>query len=112
MIGQHYGSDGCLVATFPPVLAGLDTTAYHRPMPVFWFVIALVIVAPLAKALARRIERGDRIPPGDRDLTKALQETEQRLADTEARLGAVEGRLDFYEKLLRNPDKTRGQQGL
>jgi hypothetical protein len=79
---------------------------------VFWFVIALVILAPLAKAVAARIERGDRTTPGEPDLSKALRDTEQRLADSEARLGALEERLDFYEKLLRNPDKTRGQQGL
>jgi hypothetical protein len=80
--------------------------------PILWFVVALVVLGPLAKAVAARIERGDTKTPGDQDLNRALRDTEQRLADTEARLGAVEERLDFYEKLLRNPDKTRGQQDL
>jgi hypothetical protein len=76
---------------------------YHRDMSVFGFVIALVILGPLAKALAERISRGGPSAANEAELRKSLRATEQRLADTETRLATVEERLDFYEKLLANP---------
>jgi hypothetical protein len=72
-------------------------------MSIFAFVIALVVLGPLAKAVAERISRHDRRLPDDGELRKALQASEQRLAETESRLAAVEERLDFYEKLLAGP---------
>jgi hypothetical protein len=78
-------------------------TYYHRAMSVFGFVIALVILGPLAKALAERISRGGPSASNEAELRKSLRATEQRLADTETRLATVEERLDFYEKLLANP---------
>ncbi|MGH7469318.1 MAG: hypothetical protein ACRENP_15305 [Longimicrobiales bacterium] len=72
-------------------------------MGVLGFVLALVILGPLAKALADRISRGQPDSRGGADLRKVLQANEQRLAETESRLAAVEERLDFYEKLLANP---------
>ena len=76
---------------------------YHREMSVFGFIIALVILGPLAKALAERISRGGPTEASEAELRKSLRATEQRLADTETRLATVEDRLDFYEKLLANP---------
>ena len=79
-------------------------------MSVFAFILAIVIVAPVVKAISVRIARGGgRVEPGTPDLHKTLQATEQRLADTEARLAAVEERLDFYEKLLANPERKTAQ---
>jgi hypothetical protein len=83
------------------LLAG--ASYYHRDMSVFGFVIALVILGPLAKALAERISRGGPSAANEAELRKSLRATEQRLADTETRLATVEERLDFYEKLLANP---------
>jgi hypothetical protein len=77
-------------------------------MSVFAFVIALVILGPLAKALAERISRGGPTAASEGELRKSLRATEQRLAETETRLAAVEERVDFYEKLLANP-KAGGQ---
>ena len=74
-------------------------------MGVFPFVIALIVLGPIAKAIAVRISRGDRSLPGEAELRKALRESEQRQAETEARLAAVEEKLDFYEKLLSNPNR-------
>ncbi|MEX2283133.1 MAG: hypothetical protein WEE89_11680 [Gemmatimonadota bacterium] len=76
---------------------------YHREMSVFGFIVALVVLGPLAKALADRISRGGPTAASEAELRKSLRATEQRLADTETRLATVEERLDFYEKLLANP---------
>jgi hypothetical protein len=78
----------------------------------FVFVIALIFVGgPLARAIARSIERGNRPLPGsspaDGDMRRLLQASEQRLTDSEIRLAALEDRLDFYEKLLSNPASSK-----
>ncbi len=77
-------------------------------MEVFPFIVALVVLVPLAKALANRISRGGTSGPGEAELRKALRASEHRQAETETRLAAVEERLDFYEKLLANPQKPAG----
>jgi hypothetical protein len=74
-------------------------------MGLLGFVLALVVLGPLAKAVADRISRGGRTGPSEAELRKALHANEQRLAETESRLAALEERLDFYEKLLANPSK-------
>jgi hypothetical protein len=73
-------------------------------------VIALIFVAaPIARAIARQIERqGTRPPVADNpEVRQALQVAEQRLSDSEARLAALEERVDFYEKLLSNPESRK-----
>ena len=70
-------------------------------------IIAMIFVAaPIARAIARSIERGGR-PLADRGqeeaLRRALQAAEQRLTESETRLGTLEERVDFYEKLLAAP---------
>ena len=77
-------------------------------MGVFPFIIALIVLGPIAKAIAERISRSDRSLPGEAELRKALRESEQRQAETESRLAAVEEKLDFYEKLLANPNRSAG----
>jgi hypothetical protein len=74
------------------------------------FFALMIIGGPLVKALADRISRGGRIEPGSEEMRKTLQATEQRLAETENRLAAVEEKLDFYEKLLRNPEKPGSRE--
>ena len=67
-------------------------------------MVILFIGAPIAKALARKIEQqgtGPTLP--EAELRRALQATEQRLSDSETRLAVVEEKLDFYEKLLAKP---------
>lgn len=78
----------------------------------FGFILLLIFVgAPIARALARRIERRDLPNTSDQELRRALQQAEQRLSDSEARLGALEERVDFYERLLANPEKKREKSG-
>jgi hypothetical protein len=84
-------------------LTGLVRRFYHGSMELFSFILGLVILGPIAKAIAVRIQRGSPPPQNVADLKKTLHVTEQRLAETETRLAAVEERLDFYEKLLANP---------
>ena len=72
-------------------------------MDLWTFILGVVILAPIAKAIGVRIQRGGAPPQNVADLKKTLHVTEQRLAETEARLAAVEERVDFYEKLLANP---------
>ena len=73
-------------------------------MSVFLFIAAIVLGAPIAKAIGRRIVL-DGQPQGkpDPELRRQLQATEQRLAETESRLATLEEKLEFYEKLLAKP---------
>lgn len=70
-------------------------------------LIVLFIGAPIAKAIARSIERGS-MPPSipEAELRRALQAAEQRLSDSETRLAAMEEKLDFYERLLTKPKEN------
>ena len=79
-------------------------------MGVFPFIIAILVLGPIAKAIAERISRATPQIPGEAELKKALRESEQRQAETESRLAAVEERLDFYEKLLANPNRPAADQ--
>lgn len=74
---------------------------------VFVFILALVTLGPLAKAIGERIARGGQREPPNPKLEANLRITEQRLAETESRLAAVEEKLDFYEKLIANPNRPR-----
>ena len=74
-------------------------------MGVFEFIAIIVVVGPIAKALAKRISA--RPTAGDAELHGLLQQTEQRLEETEHRLADtvdrlvdMEERLDFTERLL------------
>lgn len=75
----------------------------------FGFIVALVVLGPIAKGIGARLARGGRVDKNP-ELEKNLRATEQRLAETETRLAAVEEKLDFYEKLLADPT-TRGASG-
>lgn len=83
---------------------------YDEDMPEVFFIFAFIFVAgPIAKAIARNIERrGIPTPESGTDLEvrKALQLTEQRLSESETRLAALEERVDFYERLLANPTSS------
>lgn len=73
-----------------------------------WLVLMVIIFvcAPVAKAIANRIESRDRPLHGnDGELRRGLAQAEQRLTENETRVALLEEKLDFYEKLLRNPDK-------
>ena len=82
--------------------------AYDETMSWVFVMILIFIGAPIAKAIARSIERGS-TPPSlpEAELRKALQSAEQRLSDNESRLAQVEEKLDFYEKLLAKPKDER-----
>ena len=75
-------------------------------MGVFLIIAIIFIGAPIARAIARSIERQGIHPPGpggDIELRKSLAQAEQRLSDSETRIAALEERVDFYERLLQNP---------
>ena len=79
---------------------------YDQTMGIVFILMLVLVFAPIARAIARSIER--RGVPDTRindELRKALLEAEQRLADNETRIGALEDRVDFYEKLLANPER-------
>lgn len=69
-------------------------------MNVFTFIVALVVLGPIAKGVGVRLARGSKTNPPNPQLEQNLRATEQRLAETETRLAAVEEKLDFYEKLI------------
>ncbi len=72
---------------------------------VFIFIVALVIGAPLAKALAVRIARGQpTLPPAEiQRLRQEVEATEQRALESDKRVGELEERVEFLEKLLQAP---------
>lgn len=69
-------------------------------MGFFYFIFAMAVIVPIAKAIAHRIARGT---PDAGELKRQLQSAEQRLHAAETRLLALEERVDFYEKLLAGP---------
>jgi hypothetical protein len=76
------------------------------------FIVVLAVGAPIAKALATRIQSGRGGDSGH--LRDALEQTEhrlemtdQQLADTLERLAEVEERLDFAERFLTRQDRDR-----
>jgi hypothetical protein len=81
-------------------------------MPEIFIVFGILfLAAPIARAIAKSIERSPSAGWTGRNdeaenLKKALQAAEQRLSDSETRLAALEERVDFYERLLANPTST------
>lgn len=74
-----------------------------------FLIIAIIFVgAPIARAIARSIERHglQNVASPDPELRRLLSAAEQRLSDSETRIAALEERADFYEKLLAAPRKT------
>jgi F0F1-type ATP synthase membrane subunit b/b' len=75
-------------------------------MEIGFLILLIFVLAPLARALARTIERrGLPNTRSEAEVKQALQQAEQRLTDSETRLAALEERVDFYERLLANPDR-------
>ncbi len=72
---------------------------------IFLFVLALVVGAPIAKAIAVRIARGQPTLPPEavQRLRQEIEATEQRAADADKRVGELEDRVDFLERLLQAP---------
>ncbi len=74
-------------------------------MDLFTFIAIIVVGAPIAKAVAKRIS-GQPVSGGTQlrellELTEQrLEETEHRLTETTDRLAEMEERLDFTERLL------------
>lgn len=75
-----------------------------------FLIIAIIFFlgAPIARAIARSIERHglQNVASPDPELRRLLTAAEQRLSDSETRIAALEERVDFYEKLLAAPKKT------
>jgi hypothetical protein len=79
---------------------------YDSTMGLVWILLLIFVGAPIARAVAKNIERRGLPPTQDEnELKRALQLAEQRLSEGETRIAALEDRLDFYEKLLANPEK-------
>ncbi len=74
---------------------------------IFIFIIALVIGAPIAKAFAARIARGQPTLPPEvvQRLRQELEATEQRVQDSDKRVAELEDRVEFLEKLLQSPKR-------
>ena len=72
---------------------------------VFIFVLLLVIGAPIAKAIAARIARGQPTLPPDviQGLRHEIEASDQRVQDSDKRVAELEDRVDFLEKLLQAP---------
>ncbi len=72
---------------------------------IFIFVLALVIGAPIAKAFAARIARGQPTLPPEvvQRLRQEIEATEQRALEADKRVAELEDRVDFLERLLQAP---------
>ncbi len=72
---------------------------------IFLFVLALVIGAPIAKAFAARIARGQPTLPPEvvQRLRQEIEATEQRALEADKRVAELEDRVDFLERLLQAP---------
>ena len=72
---------------------------------VFIFVLLIIMGAPIAKAIAARIARGQPTLPVDaiQRLRQEIEASEQRAQDSDKRVAELEDRVDFLEKLLQAP---------
>lgn len=72
---------------------------------IFLFVVALVVGAPIAKAIAVRIARGQPTLPPEvvQRLRQEIETTEQRALEADKRVAELEERVDFLERLLQAP---------
>ncbi len=72
---------------------------------IFLFVLALVVGAPIAKAIAVRIARGQPSLPPEvvQRLRQEIETTEQRALEADKRVAELEERVDFLERLLQAP---------
>ncbi len=72
---------------------------------IFLFVLALVVGAPIAKAIAVRIARGQPTLPPEvvQRLRQEIEATEQRAQEADKRVAELEDRVDFLERLLQAP---------
>jgi hypothetical protein len=71
---------------------------------VFALLAATIILWPVMRALARRLE-GRAVDPALRDEVDRLQHRLEEMDALQVRVGELEERLDFAERLL-----TRGQE--
>ncbi len=102
-----------IVGGSPPPWVTMDPAAIVM-ISLGFFVVAGLVLWPLLRAIARRIERG----PGGVDRAE-LDELRQRVAELEERQGRMfelEERLDFTERLLaersREPERfDSGEKG-
>ena len=72
-----------------------------------------MLLWPLVRALARRLESGGRNAQLEGELD-ALRERLQHLEQSQARVGELEERVDFAERLLahgREPDRLGAEEG-
>ncbi len=81
-------------------------------MDLLTFIVVLAVGAPIAKALATRISRGQgaessRLRDVSEQTQHRLEMTEQQLVDALDRLAEVEERLDFAERFLTRQDRDR-----
>ncbi|HEX9108405.1 MAG TPA: hypothetical protein VF832_14275 [Longimicrobiales bacterium] len=73
---------------------------------VFIFVLLIIFGAPIAKAIAARIARGQAELPGDavaRLRQELLEAAEQHAHESDKRVLELEDRVEFLEKLLQAP---------
>lgn len=96
---------------FDPNLVLMNADGPALVMITLLVIVAVTIVLwPLARALARRIEGRGAADPA---LKAEVEQLHQRLAEVDAmqaRLGEMEERLDFTERLLaqaREPDRLQ-----
>ncbi len=104
--------DQVLVQQFPPFPHGTPAPWEVLPAPVFVLIVlgvvagAVVILWPLVRAIARRIEgRGQ-----DPAVLEELDHLRTRVADLEAhqgRMNELEERMDFAERLLARKAEPR-----
>ena len=73
---------------------------------VFIFVLLIIFGAPIAKAIAARIARGQAELPADavaRLRQELLEAAEQHTHESDKRVLELEDRVEFLEKLLQAP---------
>ncbi len=72
-------------------------------MGFFVLIILMMVLVPIARAIADRIGSGGPSPVELERVRRALEAAEQRAADGDQRIGQLEERVDFLEKLLQAP---------
>lgn len=77
-------------------------------MGFFILVILMLILVPIARAIADRIGSSGPAPIEIDRVRRALEAAEQRAADGDQRVAQLEERVDFLERLLQAPKPGTG----
>jgi hypothetical protein len=99
-----------VVAPAPPEIPQIYVQSGGPPavawiIPIAALIVAAIILYPLMRALAKRIE--SKVSGGEQDELDELRSRVMALEEQSLRMPELEERVDFAERMLAKPDAAR-----